>query len=250
MGLQNIISFYKIMLTISNNAGSLGDYLSLTPLFNHTQCTVQIFENERSRELSKVYDGLADIEFVNHPVPPVNQTDEEVCFSQRILNYYKAFDQSPIPKIKITKEEEEWATEFLSKYKNPICFNRTVGKPDTGHPLAKYRQISVNISKQIISQCESSGYTVLNFCLSSNYEKISNEIPVLDLPIRKLAACFYKIKKYIGSDTGDYHLMLSVGGNVKVLVPPSDWHYDHKKHLYLDYAWKNEPKRADYYLIK
>lgn len=235
------------MLIVPNDAGSLGDYLSLTPLLNSQKCVVQIYENDKSRELAKVYDEIADIEFVNHPVSPTGHTEEPACLSQRILNFYNVKNQSPIPKIKVKQEEIEWATEFLSKFKNPICFNRTVGKPNTGHPLAKYRQIPLELSKKIIEHYENKGFTVLNFCLSSNYEKISNEIPILDLPLRNLIGCFNVIKKYVGSDTGDYHLMLAVGGVANVFVPPSIWHYDHSKHLYLEYAWQKEEKRVSYY---
>lgn len=41
-----------------------------------------------------------------------------------------------------------------------------------------------------------------------------------DLPLRTVAACYYWIGRYVGVDTGNYHLMLAVNGQCDVWVPP------------------------------
>ena len=235
------------MIKITNCAGSLGDCLSLTPLFKKERGVVTMLRNPVTENiLSRVYDGIADVEFVDTPVAPCPETNDNVCFSQRVLNHFGIQDVSAIPLINVTSEEAEWAKEFLKDYTSPVAFNRTVGKP-SDHPLAKYRQIPKDVAETALRKLVSYGHTPLHFGLSANYEPIENCVPILDLPIRQFCACYRVIQQYVGADTGDYHLMLAVGGRCYVFVPPSVWHYNHERTLYFDYAWKNEPNRVEYY---
>jgi len=237
------------MIKVTNNSGSVGDCLGLTPLFKKEKGVIVMLKNYVTENiLSKLYDGVADIEFVDKPVEACPETNDTVCYSQRILNYFKMDDISPIPFVRITDEEKSWAKDFLKSYENPIAFNGAVGKPD-GHELARYREIPTNICDFLIGNAKKTN-SVLQFGLSSNYRKFDGVVNILDLPIRQLVACYSVIGKYIGSDTGDYHLMLAVGGKCDVFIPPSTWHYNHGRHLYLSYAWKNEPStRVNYYVF-
>ncbi len=237
------------MIKVTNCAGCLGDSLCLTPLFKKEKGVVTMLLNPKTEKvLSKIYDGIADVEFVDNPVPACPETNEDVCYSQRILNHFNIRDVNAIPFVKVRPEELEWAKEFLKNYPNPIAFNPTVGSP-TGHPLADYRVIPNQLAQRIVKSLDSLGLTVLHFGLSSNYQKFENTIPILDLTIRQLIACYFVIGRYVGADTGDYHLMLATGGLATVWVPPSIWHYNHKKHLYFSYAWKDEPPRVTYVLM-
>jgi len=75
----------------------------------------------------------------------------------------------------------------------------------------------------------------LNFGLSKNHVKhnfANLTVPGIhtffDLPIREQAAIYHVVGRYIGPDTGDYHMMLSVGGKCDVLVPTSSPGYSYQ----------------------
>jgi hypothetical protein len=242
-------------IIITNTAGSLGDYLSTTVVFkNNRHGKVICIDSIHSRNFACVYDGIADVEFKPfEEVENTKETGEELCFSQRILNYHNITDTNAIPEIKLTKDEIEFGIEFVKKYENPVAVNFTSGSAGKDHKFANYRRIPTYIRDVIINGLKSEGKQLLRFGVKQkmshiyqNYEEILDIIDVPDLSIRETAACYKAIGSYYGADTGDHHLMLSVGGSCHVFVPPSCWHYNHKKHLYFDYAWRNERVREVY----
>ena len=245
--------------TVTNTAGSLGDWLSLTPLLRARPGALVIAkEAPHTRLFAEVYKGIAEVEFVTHDIPNTPETNEDVCFSQRILNYYGINDRNAIPSIDVTEEELTWAKEFLKEYKNPVAFNSTTASASLDKPaddICNYRRLPVNLSMEIINALKKAGKTVLTFGtkniqknIYNNYDDLYDSLttPIPDLNIRQLAACYKVIGTYIGTDTGDHHLMLAVGGECRLFIPPSTWHYNHKKILYFPYAWKDEPIREIY----
>ena len=230
-------------LTITNTAGSLGDWLSLTPLLiARPNSTVIAKESPHTRQFARLYEGLAEVKFTDENIPHTLETDEELCFSQRVLNYYKVDNVNAIPKIFLREDEIEWARKFLEQYQNPVVINNTVGgatssKPDSD--LSNYRRWPDVLTKDIIAALKLNNHTVLRFGtktiqsnIYSNYDEFENVINIPDLNLRQLAACYSVIGKYVGTDTGDMHLMLAVGGSCEVFVPPSAYHYNHDKHHY------------------
>ena len=238
------------MLIIPNCSGSLGDCVSITALFKKRKGKVIFLRNPVTENiLSKIYDGVADVEFSDKPQSCCPETNEELCYSQRILNAFGVQDCNAIPELKVTDDEKQWAAEFLSKYKSPIAFNNSVGRPND-HELARYRELPDEISSTLVVRMRLlDNRTVLQFGFSKNYRPVAGAIPILDLPIRQLIGCYSVIKEGVFCDSGDYHLMTSVGGRSKVFIPPSTWHYNHKRHLYLDYAWRGEKKRIEYFVF-
>lgn len=243
--------------TITNTAGSLGDWLSLTPILRAKPGSLVIApDSPHTREFAKVYNGIADVEFVNHPIPNTPETNEELCFSQRILNHFGVTDRNAIPSIEITIEEKEWAKDFLKQYPNPYAFNPITAsvnfeKPDDD--ICNYRRMPDALIQQIIEVFSKTDKTLIKFGVKNtqthiykNYQELKGVVEIPDLSIRQLAACYHVIGQYLGTDTGDHHLMLAVGGECKTFIPPSCWHYDHKRILYFKYAWKNEPIRELY----
>jgi len=246
-------------LIITNTAGSLGDWLSLTPLLAAKPgLTVLAKDSPHTRRFAVLYEGLAKVEFTNQEIRDTPATEENLCFSKRILNYYGLSNVSAIPVVKLKQEEIEWAREFLSAYENPVVFNNTVAaarrdKPDTD--ICNYRRLPDKLSNKIVKALKFYGHTVLKFGtktiqtnIYNNFDEIEGVEDILDLDLRSLAACYHVIGKYTGSDSGDHHLMLAVGGKCELWVPPSAWHYSHNRHLYLgDYAWAGQPIREVYH---
>lgn len=245
--------------TVTNTAGSLGDWLSLTPLLRAKPGSLVIAKDSpHTREFAQVYQGIADVEFVEGDIANTPETNEEVCFSQRVLNHFQITDRNAIPSIIVTDEEKEWAKNFLKDYpENLIAFNPTTAsatyEQDESH-ICNYRRMPESLVLRIIDVIAASKkHTLIKFGVKktqshiyNNFEDFNGVLSVPDLTIRQVAACYSQIKQYIGTDTGDHHLMLSVGGTCKTFVPPSDWHYDHNRILYLPYAWKGEQIREVY----
>lgn len=246
--------------TVTNTAGSLGDWLSLTPLLRARPGSLVIVPDApHTRVFADVYKGIADVEFVDHKIENTPETNEDVCFSQRILNHYEITDRNAIPSIEVTEEEKIWATDFLKEYKNPIAFNPTTASASLEKPfddICNYRRLPLALVIDIITILKERDYTILKFGtkktqtnIYNNYEDFDGVVSVPDLNLRQLAACYHVIGTYVGTDTGDHHLMLAVGGNCRVFVPPSAWHYNHKRILYFPDAWKDEPVREIYSLF-
>jgi hypothetical protein len=248
---------------IHNTAGSLGDWLSLTPILRAKAAESPLViapDAPHTRLFAAVYDGLAEVQLINGPVEHVPEISSDVCFSQRILDHYGLSDRSAIPSINVTTEEVAWAREFLKDYPNPMAFNPTTASARLDKPfsdICNYRRLPIALVVSIIDALKTAGHTILKFGaktihtnIYNNHEDFEDVVSIPDLTIRQLAACYHVIGKYIGTDTGDHHLMLAVGGECRLFIPPSSWNYDHKRTLYLKSEtydpWKGEPVREIY----
>lgn len=249
--------------TITNVAGSLGDWLSLTPILRakaKENPLVIAPDAPHTRLFAAVYQGLAEVSFTTDPIPPTPEIAGDVCFSQRILNHYGVTDRNAIPSIDVTAAELEWARDFLKDYPNPVAFNPTTASARLDKPfddMCNYRRLPLALVLGIISTLKAANHTILKFGTKTiqtniydNHEDFEGVVSLPDLTIRQLAACYKVIGTYIGTDSGDHHLCLAVGGECRLFIPPSAWHYDHRRILYLkteEYdAWKGEPVREIY----
>jgi len=82
----------------------------------------------------------------------------------------------------------------------------------------------------------------------SNFTPLENAYHIRGLEARELAACYHVIGKYIGGDTGDYHLMLAVGGIATTLVPKEscEMGYLYSNLFYAKDMWNGEDIRVTY----
>jgi hypothetical protein len=249
--------------TITNTAGSLGDWLSLTPILRAKAAENPLViapDAPHTRLFAAVYDGLAEVQFTKDPIPHTPEVTNDVPFSQRILDHYGLSDHSAIPSIDVKPEEVEWARDFLKDYPNPVVLNPTTASARLDKPFAdicNYRRLPLALVINIIDHLKTTGHTILKFGtktiqtnIYNNHEDFPDVVSLPDLSIRQLAACYHVIGNYIGSDSGDHHLCLAVGGECRLFVPPSSWHYDHARTLYIKTAtydpWKGEHVREIY----
>jgi len=249
-------------IVIGSQGGGLGDNLQLTPLFKYfKKSTVEIINTDYGQDLCAIYEGLADIELKDKPIlqekffklygnPSLNQP-----FSNGALNYLTIFGidkyVSPIPKVFLDPVGLKTAKEFLSKYKNPIALV-TYGrgyKVEVEQKYAEYRLLE-NSKWQIIINELSKKFTVLHFFKGDCLMKLNNCVEINNLSINQLKYFFSIIKKYIGIDTGSYHLMLAVGGFSHVIVPDLSWEHQYcpSNWQYPPELWWDEPSpRVKYY---
>jgi hypothetical protein len=178
------------------------------------------------KQIAPIFEGLAEIVFDNDNPRRNIGSHPEKSHERHLLDSYGFNSISCIPIIKLKIQEIEEAREFISKYNNPIIFKLNPREKNTE------RSIPSNILDLLINKLKNK-YTLLNFTIKKSGEdslenlELKNVINIYDKPIRFQAACYHVIGKYIGPDTGDYRLMLSVGGESYVLVPPSSYTYSH-----------------------
>jgi hypothetical protein len=246
------------MTKVSFGGGNLGDALWLTPLARYIpNLTVQLRKGDkRAAAVSSIFDGLCKVEFIENPESP-NKSKLDVHSAQKILYAYNIIDRNAIPAIKLKDEEISWAKEYLKNHSNPIAIiNNNSGTNDPLNYRAKYVCPPHEYIQEIADHYRKNGKTVLQFGPLSDYYDhdpfvpIDGAIQIRGLSARQLAACYHVIGQMISGDTGDYHLMLAVGGKCVTLVPHENFQlgYIYSDLLY-GYAaddWKGEPVRAMY----
>ena len=242
----------------------MGDWLSLTPILRHMRDLgrnplVIARDSPHTREFGTLYRGLAEIQWepASAPTPPTLQSDSDSCFSRRILEGHGVYHVSAIPHVEVSSEEREWATAFLAWFGPKLtAFCPTIGSARDTLPedhIANYRRMPRKLAAELVKRLLDSGRKPVWFGTKDTQQhiyrnrfEIEGVISVPDLSVRQLAACYSVIGEYVGTDTGDHHLMLSVGGRCETWVPTSRWFYDHKKFLYDSKAWLAEEPRETY----
>lgn len=251
----------KRQIIYGSQGGGLGDNLQITPLFKYfTNSTIEIIDNNYGRDIAAVYEGLADIIFKERPIlqeeawKRYGDASKSKPLRNGALNYLTIFgiedEVSPIPQVKLNKKGLEWADYFLRPYFNPIAlvtYGRGVAEPDDDH--AKFRLLNPSHWQYLINEL-SKRHTLLHFSRGKSLLKFKNCIEINFLNLWQLKHVFARIKKYLGVDTGSYHLMLAVGGIAHVLVPESSWDYQYygPNWQYSPELWRKEQLcRVKYY---
>lgn len=242
---------------------NLGDTLWVTPLARYLppgEMIVQMLGHDaRSRATAPILEGLCPVEWVE-------KTTETPKFpfrghvTQRILAAYGFRDKPSIPRVLLKIEEMVWAYDYLRELgcgPDTVAFtNHNSGSGDPTNYRAHYVRPPSEVIKTLARFWGGGKGKVIQFGPAPTFhdkdpfDPIPNAIQVRGLSVRQLAACYHVIGKLISGDSGDYHLMLAVGGKAVCLVPPHDeqvgycyWdlHYD-------SVCWGDEKSRVKYVL--
>ncbi len=238
------------MIDLYSSSSNLGDNLGLTALASLTPCRVHMYDDIGCRSVSPIFHGVCEVVHDNgSPTtggPKSNDpTHLDMPTTRRHLVAAGIYDQAALPVMKLTEDEIAKAREFLKPFPNPCIIKCSPQVTDARTP-------PIELLTQIVQQ--NPGVSFLNFGLSKNHAKynFSNlTVPGLstffDLPIREQAAIYHLVGRYIGPDTGDYHMMLSVGGTCDVLVPPQSQGYRYQFFHYGPECWAGLPVRVKYH---
>lgn len=233
------------MIDLYSASSNLGDNLSFTPLMRAAPCRLHLYNDDAVRSIGSLFDGMAEVIYDN--AAPIASPEAAIAgpHSLKLLYQFGHPFANAIPSIKLTADEIEWARAFTADMVNPCIIKASTQKPN-------YRTPPVEIMQSIIDS--NPGTTFLMSGLSSNHPKnnfvnvpLKGAYMLWDYPVRKLAAIYHAVGHYIGPDTGDYHLMLAVGGKTDVLVPRSNSEYPHIHFHYSPICWVGEKVRARYH---
>lgn len=242
------------MIDLYSGSSNLGDNLSLTAAMNAFPCRIHLIDDTLVYNIAPIFYGLGEIVFDNatkdargNPIEAKASPESNVIgpISAKILHHFRHPFASAIPKIKLLPAEIEWAKDFLKDFKNPCAFKAYV------QDAKSVRNPQIEVMQAIVDKNPNT--TFINFGFSKGnkkYNGVNREIKgiteINDLGVRQQAACYHVIGRYIGPDTGDYHLMLAVGGQCDVLVPSTSLEYDYFRFHYREESWKDEQPRVKY----
>lgn len=121
----------------------------------------------------------------------------------------------PTPAIENREEARKRAESTLEGIKNPLAFC-----PTCSRHWVTTRQAGPEFWQPVIESLKQR-FTVMQFGLP-DYPLVEGAIRAPYLSIEHLAAVYQRIGVYVGVNTGDYHLMVAVGGKV-VVANPNPW---------------------------
>lgn len=204
------------------NSSGLGDVLLLTAVCKHFPgLTVQLHPDYS--KLAFLFDGLCKTVELTH-TPVHTRGIGSGTYSKRMCAELGYHGDDTVPFIFVNREKYEAAKEKIKDIKNPIAI-----KINCSNRWKHVREYNYEYVKKEIQKLISNGFTPIQFGISNNYTPIEGCLDMVDLSLEDLAAMYKAIGLYFGTDTGDFHLMLAVGGKTIVMVPEAshpDYHPD------------------------
>jgi len=198
----------------ANPASSgLGDVLLLTAVCKHFPgLTVQLHPNYQ--RFAFLFDGLCEkVEFTTTPVHTLGMRPHKTV-TEGMLEDFGYHGKDTTPFIFVNRDDYEQAKQELKHIKNPI-----VVKANCSSRWKDVRQYDINYVQKEVNKLILAGFTPIQFGISDNFTPLDGCIHMIDVDIQKLSAIYKVIGHYFGTDTGDMHLMIAVGGTCTVLVP-------------------------------
>jgi len=247
----------KLFKTISLPLPAIGDALWATPVCYLCNATIELPDNNFGKKVAALFDGIAySVVF--------KQQHEMASFNNPQNSRHTTHDSfeklgltgSIIPKINISSQEYEWAKSFLKSYNNPIAIiNDNSGCSDKNNWCANVIRPPTELVQSICDYLVQKNHTMLQFGVSNGFygdgrkmfTPLTGAIPILDLTLRQMAACYKVIGKIITGETGHPHLMAAVGGKVVDIVPDYVKHgINLGKSIFTNEDWLPEKPRIKY----
>jgi hypothetical protein len=218
----------------TGQATGLGDVLLLTAICKYMpNCIVEL--HPKVERFSRFFQGQCkEIIIKENPVDLSNiGTDHYALCKMRGIGLN---GKCHLPHIVLTEKDIQRGKELIADYPNPIAF-----VPNCSKSWAHMREMPKEKWHPILKKLQKD-HTILQFGFESNFTDFDNTVKIKNCSIEDLVCYFSVIKKYIGVDTGDRHLMLACGGTEEVFCPPSNLHYDHHR-------WHYNSSRSTYHIF-
>ena len=211
------------------DAYGIGDSLTLTPLIEALGGKVILKLPPTMEHIAPLFTDVCPVLFTeDYPVFKHYSHGGAWHMGEAKLRAFNITDKPYLPVMRITTEEKKDGQKYLDRFeftKPLIAFC-----PTCSQIWAHVRQLSPEYWQPYIDQL-SVKWQVIQFGYES-YPLLSGAFRFKGLKLRNIAILYSLIRRYIGVDTGDVHMMLAVGGSVLVLNPPKqpghnpkEWEY-------------------------
>lgn len=200
----------EVELGPMKEAPGMGDTLTVTPCAERIPNAVMLLPKELEH-WGPLFDGLCPWRITdNYPVFPFCASRPVVESNLEICGFHAP---GALPVVKVTPDESAQAKHELANVFNPIAL-----VPTCRRAWMHLRAQKVNFWPPVVSELAKT-HTVLQF----GYE----DFPLLPgakrmawKGVRRLAALYKEIGQMVSLNTGDYHLMLAVGGRCVIVEKP------------------------------
>lgn len=218
-------------IKFGSKTNGLGDMLLLTSICKYAPMKYTIQIPEKQKRFSILFQGLANVEITENinTIPDIGGGHYAVRKLRNIYgNLADVLDNRPLV-LYSDSESEIWANNFLIEKcnnKTPVILQPNCSK-QWNHVRAIPSKIYENIKKELLKQ---------NVFLID-----VSEMETIDL--KKYICLLRKVGVYFGSNTGDYHLAVSVGALCNIYEP-------HNNQFFQDYEWNYKHPSISYYKFK
>lgn len=204
----------KVKLGIGTLGQGMGDLLNLTAICKYKpDCIIEM--TPKSKRFASLFDGICEkVVITENPI--ITSDTGTGTYMEQKMRTYGVWVENATPYIKLTDDEKEEGEYFAKQFDNPIVF-----VPNTAIGWRHVREMDKEKWIEIINKIKHK-YTILQFGVSDNFTKFDNTIPFINVPPRMAAKYFYGIGQYLGVETGDKCLMSAVGGELIIVLHPSD----------------------------
>lgn len=226
-------------IELSSPSNGLGDVLLLTAvcknLLARGELATVILPPQIER-FSILFDGLASVE-IREPTSFTPDIGSGHYATRKMRNLFPDADlrdNRPLV-LHSDPEAEQWASDFLSKYKNPIIF-----VPHCAKQWHDVRSFSLERTVRSLDELIKLDYQPIICESSNNPIPICSEHILTDLSLSKYISLLRKVGHYFGCNTGDFHLAVAVGAISLVFQPKNnpffneeEWNYRHPSIEYI-----------------
>lgn len=211
----------------------MGDVLLFTSIFKYfpKQLTFQL--PKEKEKYSILFEGLADVEITESENINILNSIGYGHYATTLLRNF--FDHADLldnrPLVLYTDEEsEKWADDFLKEIENPIIFCPTCSETTGG--INNIRSFQKTKTIEIIENLFKENLTPIIHSFNSSEVYPSNIKVLKNLELKKYICLLRKSGRFLGCNTGDMHLAISLNCLCTIIQPQSTFSFDENQWTY------------------
>ena len=217
------------VIKFGSKTSGLGDILLLTSICKYSPMKFTIQLPPEQERFSCLFEGLANVE-ITEDITTLEDIGTGHYATRKLRGLFEGadlLDNRPLV-LYSDPESEAWAINYLVKEcaGKPAVIFQTDCSPQWRH----VRAIPESISSQIKEQLTAQGVAIIDAS------------KMTDLDLKKYICLMRKVGRYVGPNTGDFHLAVSVGAMCNVYEPQNnqffqdyEWNYRHPSISYGKY---------------
>jgi ADP-heptose:LPS heptosyltransferase len=219
----------------------MGDILLFTSIFKYLPNQF-VFQLPKSKEkYSILFSNLAEVEITDdiNVLHSIGYGHYATTLLRNFFEYADLLDNRPLV-LYTDEESEKWASDFLKDKKNPIIICPIASERTGGNK--NERSFRKDLTTEVIENSLNKNLTPIIHIFGSS-EKFDNciEIPS-NLDLKKYICLLRRCGRFIGCNTGDMHLAISLGCICTIIQPKTtptfdevQWTYQHPSITYYNF---------------